>query len=84
MCDFSKNVDFLNFPVGFEIWEGLRSIGIGCGLQMHGFSANFQPSESISIDFHDFDHFGVVFGGLTLFPEGPRTLPDRPEGHRTL
>ena len=37
--DFSENVDFLNFPVGFGVWEGLQWIGNGCGLQMDGFSA---------------------------------------------
>ena len=72
--DFSENVDFWNFPVGFGVWEGLQSMGNGCGLQMDGFSARFEPSESISIDFHDFIHFGIVCGGLMLFPEGPRTL----------
>ena len=41
---------------------------------MDGFSAYFEPSGSISIDFHDFGHFAVVFGGLTLFPAGPRAL----------
>ena len=49
-------------------------MGIGCGLQMDGFSAHFEPSESISVDFDDFDHFAVDSGGLTLFSEGPRTL----------
>ena len=82
--DFSENVDFWNFPVGFGVWEGLQSIGNGCGLQMDGFSAHFEPSESISIDFHDFGHFGIVSVRLTLFSEGPRTLRDRPEGPRTL
>ena len=43
--DFSKNVDFLNFQVGFGVWEGLQSIGNGCGLHMDGFSAHFEPSE---------------------------------------
>ena len=49
-------------------------MGNGCGLQMHGFSAHFEPSESILDDFHDFGHFGIVSGPLTLFPDGPRTL----------
>ena len=56
------------------VWEGLQSIGNGCGLQMDGFSAHFEPSESISVDFYDFDHFAIDSGGLTLFSEGPRTL----------
>ena len=33
---------------------------------------------------HDFDNFGIIFDGLTLFPEGPRTLRDCPEGPGTL
>ena len=82
--DFSENVDFWNFPVGFGVWEGLQSIGNGCGLQMDGFSAHFEPYESILDDFHDFDDFAVVSGGLTLFPEGPRTLRECPEGPGTL
>ena len=54
------------------------------GLQMDGFSARFEPSESISVDFHDFGHFGVDSDGLTLFPEGPGTRRDRPEGPGTV
>ena len=69
--------------MGFGIWEGLQSIGNGCGLQVDGFSAHFEPSESISVDFHDFGHFGGDCGGLMLFPEGPRTLRDCPEGPGT-
>ena len=41
---------------------------------MDGFSAHFDQYESISVDFHDFGHFGVVSGRLTLFPEGSWTL----------
>ena len=82
--DFSENVDFWNFPVGFGVWEGLQWIGNGCGLQMDGFSAHFEPSESISVDFHDFGHFGIDSDGLTLFSEGPKTLRDCPEGSGTL
>ena len=58
---------------------GLQSIGNGCGLQMDGFSAHFDLYGSISVDFHDFGHFGVVSGRLTLFPEGPWTLRECPE-----
>ena len=83
-CDFSENADFGDFPVGFGVWEGLQSIGNGCGLQMDGFSAHFEPSRSNSDDFHDFGNFAVVSGGLTLFPEGPRTIGDCPEGPGTL
>ena len=82
--DFVENVVFSNFPVGFRVWEGLQSIGNGCGLQMYGFSAHFEPSESISVDFYDLGHFAIVSVGLTLFPEGPRTLQQCPKGPRTL
>ena len=61
--DFSENVDFWNFPVGFGVWGGLQSIGNGCGLQIDGFSAQTEPYESIFDDLHDFDDFGIVFGG---------------------
>ena len=79
--DFSENVDFGNFPVGFGVWGGLQSIGNGCEIQIDGFSAQTEPYESIFNDFHD---FGIVFAGLTLFPEGPRTLRECPEGSGTL
>ena len=62
---------FGDFPVGFGVWEGLQSIGNGCGLQMDGFSAHFEPPEFIWDNFLDSGHFGVVSGGLTLFSEGP-------------
>ena len=75
---------FFNFPVGFGVWEGLQSIENGCGLQMDGFSAHFEFSESIFVDFHDCGHFAIDSGGLTLFSEGPRTLQDRPKGPGTL
>ena len=81
---FSENVDFLNCPVGFGVWEGLQSIGNGCRLQMDGFSAHFEPSESISVDFHYFDHVVIDSGGLTLFSEGPRIIRECAEGPRTL
>ena len=70
--------------MGLGVWEGLQSMGNGCGLQMDGFSAHFEQYEFISVDFDDFGHFGIVSGALTLFPEGPRTLRDRPEGPGTL
>ena len=70
--------------MGIGVWEGLQSIGNGRGLQMDGFSAHFEPSDSISVDFLDFGYFGVVSDGLTLFPEGPRTVRGCPEGPRTL
>ena len=56
---FSENVNFGDFPVGFGVWEGLQWIGNGCGLQMDGFSAHFEPPESIFDDFHDFGHFAI-------------------------
>ena len=65
--------------MGFGVWGGLQSIGNGCGLQIDGFSAQTEPYESIFNDFHDFDYFGIVFDGLTLLPEGPRTLRECPE-----
>ena len=40
---FSENVDLGNFPLGFGVWEGLQSMGNGCGLQMDGFSTHFDP-----------------------------------------
>ena len=82
--DFSENVYFFDFPMGFRVWQGLQSIGNGCGLQMDGFSTHFEPSQSISVDFHDFGHLGVDSDALTLFPQGPRTPRDRPEGLRTV
>ena len=71
--DFSENVYFFDFPVGFGVWEGVESIGNGCGIQMDGFSAQIASYSSIFDDFHYFGHFGVVFGGLTLLPGGPWT-----------
>ena len=82
--DFSENVDFWDFPMGFGVWEGLQSIGNACGLHIHGFSTHFEPSESIFNDFHDFGHFSVVSGGLMLFSEGPRTFRKFPEGPGNL
>ena len=82
--DFSENVDFWIFPVGFGVWEGLQWIPNGCGLQIVGFSAHSDRYESIFDNFHDFDDFAFVSGRLTLFPEGPRALRDCLEGPRTL
>ena len=82
--DFSENDDFGNFPVGFGVWEGLQWIGNGCGIQIDGFSAQTEPYGSMFDDFHDFGNFGIVFGGLTLVLEGPRTLRECPEGLGTL
>ena len=70
--------------MGFGVWEGLESIGNGCGLQMDGFSTHFEPSDSISNNFDDFGHFAIVSAALTLSPEGPRTLRKYPKGPGTL
>ena len=51
-------IDLGNFRMGFGVYEGLQSIGNGCGLQMDGFSAHFEPHGSISNDFYNFDDFG--------------------------
>ena len=48
-------------------------MGNGCGIQIDGFSAQAEPFGFIFDDFHDFDSFSIVFGGLMLSPEGPRT-----------
>ena len=82
--DFSKNVDFWKFPVGFGVWEGLESIGNGCGLQVDGFSAHFDSSGPIFDDSQYFNDFAFVSDRLTRFPEGPRTLRECPEGPGTL
>ena len=65
--DFPDNADLGNFPMTFRGWEGLQSMGNGCWLQMDGFSSHFEPSGSISVDFHDFDNFAVISGGLKTF-----------------
>ena len=54
------------------------------GFSAHYSSFDFEPYDYIFEDFHDFADFEVVFDGLTLFPEGPRTLRDCPEGPGTL
>ena len=61
-----------NFAVGFGVWWNFP-IGNGCGLQLHGFSVQTDPYESIFDCFRDSDDFGIVFGGLMLLPERPRT-----------
>ena len=80
---FSEHVDFGNFPVGFGVWEGLQSIGNGCRLPINGFSAHFESYGFIFEDFHDLSDFTIVSDGLPLFPEGPRTFPECPEGPGT-
>ncbi len=51
---------------------------------MDGFLAHFESYECMLCDFHDFSGFGVVLGGLTLLPEGPRTRQVCPECPLTL
>ena len=80
---FRKMWIFGIFPWHLES-RGFQSMGNGCGLHMNGFSTHFEPSEFISVDFHDFDYFAVVSDCLTLFLEGPRTLRNCPEGTVTL
>ena len=46
--------------MGFGVWEGLQSIGNGCGLQMDGFSAHFDQYESILDNLSDFGNFGLA------------------------
>ena len=77
-------MDFSVVPMRFGVRRGLQSIGNDCGLQMDEFSVHFEPFDSIFMDFNDFDDFAVVSDGLTLFPEGPRTLRNCPEGPGTL
>ena len=72
--DFSKNDDFSTFPMEFGVWEGLQSIGNGCGLQIHRLSVHFEAYGSIFDVFHHFTEFAVASDGLTVFPEHPRTL----------
>ena len=56
----------------------MQSIGKGCGLHIDRFSAHFDVYEFILDDFLDFVHFGVDSDGLTLLPEGLRTLREYP------
>ena len=61
--------------MGFGVWEGLQSIDACSEIHLDGFSAREVPYSFIFDEFHDFCHFGVVFGGLTLIPRGPE-LPE--------
>ena len=38
--------------MGFGVWEGLQSVGNGCGIQVDEFSAHTEPYGSIFMDFH--------------------------------
>ena len=75
---------FLNVSGGIWGRGSLRSIGNACGLQIEGFSAQTEPYGFIFNNFDDFGHFGIVFVGLIVLPEGPRTLRECPEGPGTL
>ena len=66
------------------VWGDLQSIRNGCWIHIDGFSAQIDPYGFIFNDFGNFNDFGIVFGGLTLLPEGPRTLRECPEGPGTL
>ena len=68
----------------FGDWEGLQSMGNGCALQMDGFSTHFEPYVFVFDDVCDCANFAMVSNGLMLFPEGPRTVRDRPEGPGTV
>ena len=81
---FSEHYDLGNPPVGCEVCESLQSIGNGCGLQMDGVSPHFGPCDLIFNGFHDLHRLGIIFDGLTLFPEGPSILRDLSDGPRTL
>ena len=74
----------------FEILRGIWGLG-GFAIDRkwlwdsnRPISTQTKPSGFISNDFNDFHDFGIVFGGLTLVPEGPRTLRECPEGPGTL
>ena len=77
-------MDFADFPVGFGVWEGLQSMGNGCGLQIDGFSAHFKPYEFIFDDFHDFGDFAAVFSGLKQFRDCPEGSGTPSEGSGAL
>ena len=81
---FDSFLDFCDFPMEFGVWEGLQSMGNGCGIQIDGFSAQTEPYGSIFDDCYDFGDFAIISDGLMLFPEGPRTLRECPEGPGTL
>ena len=40
--------------LGFGVWEGLQSMGNGCGLEMEGVSTHFYPYGSLFSNFPDF------------------------------
>ena len=74
--DFSENVDFWCFPVGFWVWEDVQSIDASSGIQIDGFSARTEPPGSIFDDAHDLGVFACVFCFLTLPPRGLMTVCD--------
>ena len=81
--DFSENVDFWNFPLGFGVWEGVQWIDASCGIQIDGFSARKEPPESIFDHVHDLDVFAGVFGFLTLPSRGLMTACECPKPARS-
>ena len=54
-----------------------RVCGNGCGLQMEGFSAHFEPYRFIFDNVQHFVDFAVDSKGLRLLPEGPVTPSSR-------
>ena len=79
---FSGNDDLWNFLFGFGFWGGLQSIAKSCGIQIDRLSPHIELNGSIFNE-DPYIIFGIVFGGLRLFPEGPRTR-ECPEGPGTL
>ena len=59
--DFSENVDFWNFPVGFGVWEGLKSMG-------NAFELQWMDSQLISIHVIPFPSMFMISVILLSFP----------------
>ena len=66
----SGYADFFDFWVGFGVWEGRESIGIGWKIHLDGFSAREMEYGPISNDFHDFVCFRLILEGPDPSP-GP-------------
>ena len=60
------------------LWDSNRRI-LSPNRPSTAISSRMSAYGSIFKDFLDFGHFGIVVGGLTLLPEGPRTLRECPE-----
>ena len=72
--ELTSGVGFLIFYLIFGVWEVSQSTGNCLEIDLDEFSAREAAYSCIVDYFHDFDDFAVVSGGLTLLPEGPRTL----------